>query len=89
MNIFKKAIKALYLRYCAKKHKYPPSCLVHRKLNGSLVFEIEFNWYDENYEPVSIVRDIKTTKVFSIRYLEMKEFVEYTGLDGFSNGGFQ
>lgn len=81
MNLIKKFIGFLFLRYVKAKHKYPTSVLVHRKTNATLVFEIEFNWFDENMEPVSIVRDVKTQKIFSIRGNEMLEFVEYTGND--------
>lgn len=72
-------INWLYLRFVKPKHKYPPSCLIHRKTNPTLVYEIEFNWYDENMDPVSVVRDTRTQKIFSIRHYEMVEFVEYTG----------
>lgn len=80
----KNLILKLIRKYILKPHKYPTSTLIQRK-NGSVVFEVEFNWFDEILEPVSIVRDIKTQKIYSVRSLEMHEFKEYTGSD--PNGG--
>ena len=81
MNLLQRIINSLYLKYVKPKHKYPTSVLIHRRANASMVYEIEFNWFDENMEPVSVVRDVKTQKIFSIRSTEMLEFVEYTGSD--------
>lgn len=78
MNLLQRLIFKLYVTFCRQKHKYPASCLVRRK-NGDVVFEIEFNWYDEANEPVSVVRNVTTDKIFSIRHNEMHEFVEHTG----------
>lgn len=80
MNKLKQLLTKLYIKYMLKKHKYPASTLIHRK-HAKVIFEIEFNWYDENFEPVSVVREVLSNKIFSIRSDEMKEFVEYTGSD--------
>lgn len=86
MNLLKKLITKLYHKFCVRKHKYPPSCIIHRANNTKVVFEIEFNWYDENLSPVSVVRNVKTDKIYSVREMEMLDFVEYTGAD--PNVGF-
>lgn len=78
-----KLILKLLKKFLAK-HKYPKGVLVHRK-NGAVVFETEFNWYDESLEPVTVVREVKSGKIFSVNSLEMMDFVEYTGSD--PNGG--
>lgn len=75
----KKWLSKLYIRFFLKKHKFPPASLIHRK--NRVLFEIEFNWYDESFQPVSIVREIKSGKIFSIRFDEMLEFREYSGDD--------
>jgi hypothetical protein len=74
----KKLIARIYKRFFLKKHLYPPSVYIHRK-NSAVVFEIELNWYDEDLEPVSLVREVKSGKSFSIRYHEMLEFRELSG----------
>ena len=82
--MLKKLLSKLFFKYVRKTHKYPASCLVKRKNSDDhFVFEIEFNWYDENLEPVSIVREQRTHKTYSIRHEEMAEFVEYTGSTDF------
>lgn len=60
-----------------KKHKYPPTTLVRRKL-ARIVYEIDFCWYDTNFDPVWIMRELKTNKTYSASYIEMTEFTEYT-----------
>lgn len=74
----KKFLSKLYKRYFLKRHKFPPTTYIHRK-NAAVVFEIELNWFDEDLEPVSLVREVKSNKNFSIRYYEMLEFVELQG----------
>lgn len=74
----KKFLSKLYKRYFLKKHLFPPTTYVHRRKSG-VVFEIELNWYDEDLEPVSLVREVKSNKSFSIRHYEMMEFVELQG----------
>lgn len=76
----KKLIAKLYRRFFLKKHKYPPSTLIHRK-KATIVFEIEFNWYDEDLQAVSLVREVHSGKIYSIRDLEMLEFREFVGSD--------
>lgn len=61
-----------------KKHLFPVGALVHQKTQ-KIVFEIEFNWFDEDLQPVSLVRQVSDSKVFSIRYHEMLGFKEYSG----------
>ena len=77
-NMMKKRLRKLFRRFIAEKHKYPASTLIHRN-TGAIVFEIEFNWYDEDFNPVSIVRQLTNQKIYSIRSLEMQDFKEYTG----------
>lgn len=75
----KKWLGRLYVRlFLNLKHDYPAGILIHRK-NGKVIFEIEFNWFDEDLIPVSIVREVQSGKIASIRYFEMKEFKEYSG----------
>jgi hypothetical protein len=76
--MFKSLLAKIYKRYFLKKHIYPPTTYVHRK-NSAIVFEIELNWYDEVLDPVSLVREVKSGKTFSIRYAEMQEFKELSG----------
>lgn len=76
----KKIIRWLFLKFCAKSHQYPPGTLIHRR-KARILFEIEFNWYDEDMIPVSLVREVHSGKVFSVRDSEMFEFKEYAGTD--------
>lgn len=68
-----------------KQHPYPPSTLIHRgdseKGCSTVLFEIEFNWYDHELNPVSIVRQCKTGKQFSVSFFELLEFREFQGKD--------
>ena len=77
-NKLKELIERLFKKTVLKKHQYPAACLIHRR-NGSTIFEIEFNWYDEDLNPVSVVREVKSQKIFSVRHLEMFDFKEYSG----------
>lgn len=74
----KKLLSRLYKRFFLRKHKYPPTTYIHRR-KAAVVFEIELNWFDEDLNPVSLVREVRSGKNFSIRYSEMLEFVELTG----------
>lgn len=76
--MFKRLFARFFKKYCVKKHVFPPTTYVHRK-NSGVVFEIELNWYDEDFEPVSLVREVKSGKSFSIRHYEMQEFKELQG----------
>jgi len=76
INLILKFIKRMVL----KKHKYPASVLI-QKQNSTVIFEVEVNWYDEDLNPVSVVREVQSDKRFSIRYEEMLEFKEFTGRD--------
>ena len=80
INKIKLELQKLFKKHVIKKHKYPAGCLIHRR-NAGVIFEIEFNWFDEDLEPVSVVREVKSNKIFSVRYLEMMDFVEYSGSD--------
>lgn len=73
-----KLLGRLYRKMFIRKHLYPVGCLVHPK-KGTTVFEIDFNWYDEDMQPVSIVRQCSDNKIASIRYNEMQGFKEYSG----------
>jgi len=74
----KKLIGRLYRRFFLQKHKFPPTTYVHHR-RGGVIFEIELNWYDEDLLPVSLVREAKSGKTFSIRHHEILEFVELRG----------
>lgn len=74
----KQFFRNILIKFFVNKHKYPPSTLIHRKKNP-VIYEIEFNWFDESFSPVSIVREVKSNKIFSVREDEMLEFVEYSG----------
>lgn len=76
--MFKNLLAKLYKRYFLKKHLFVTTTYVHRK-HSAVVFEIELNWYDEALDPVSLVREVKSGKSFSIRYDEMREFIELRG----------
>lgn len=80
VNKIKLELQRLFKKHVIKTHKYPAGCLIHRR-NAGVIFEIEFNWFDEDLEPVSVVREVKSNKIFSVRYLEMMDFVEYSGSD--------
>lgn len=73
-----KLLGRLYRKMFLRKHLFPVGCLVHPK-KGTVVFEIEFNWFDEDMQPVSVVRQVSDNKIFSIRYNEMRGFKEYSG----------
>lgn len=74
----KKLLGRLYRKLFIKKHIFPVGTLVHPK-KGTTVFEIDFNWYDEDMQPVSIVRQVNNNQIASIRYNEMLGFKEYSG----------
>jgi light-regulated signal transduction histidine kinase (bacteriophytochrome) len=76
----KKLLGRLYRKFFLKKHQLPVGVLIHRRKN-TVIFEIEFNWYDEDFQPVSLIREVKSGKIFSIRHAEMYEFKEYAGSD--------
>jgi len=63
-----------------KQHHYPTAILVHRR-KAKVIYEIEFNWYDNDLLPVSLVREVISGKRFSISYYEMYEFKEFAGSD--------
>lgn len=73
-----KLLGRIYKYLFIKKHQFPAGCLIH-PAKGTIVFEIEFNWYDENMEPVSVVRRVSDNVIASVRYAEMKGFKEYSG----------
>lgn len=73
-----KLLGRLYRKLFIKTHLFPVGSLVHPK-KGTIVFEIEFNWYDEDMQPVSIVRQVSNQQIASIRYAEMQGFKEYSG----------
>lgn len=73
-----KLIGRLYRKFFIQKHLFPAGTLVHPR-KGTTVFEIEFNWYDEDMQPVSIVRQVANNQIASIRYNEMRGFKEYSG----------
>lgn len=54
--------------------------MIHRK-KATVIYETEFNWYDENLQPVTVIREVKSGKIFSMQYLEMSDFKEYSGSD--------
>lgn len=74
----KKLLTKLFRKYILKKHIFPAGVLIHRR-NGLVLFETEFVWYDEDLEPVTVVTEKKSGKIFSIRSDEMPEFQEYSG----------
>lgn len=88
MNKIKKYLESLLMQLfkkrVLKKHLFTVGTYVHRK-HASIVFEIDFNWYDEEILPVSVVKEVRSGKIFSIRHEEMINFVELKGnspLDG-------
>jgi hypothetical protein len=82
----KKLLFRFFVKFFLKKHQYPAGILIHRR-KATVLFEIELNWYDEELIPVSLVREVHSGKVFSIRDYEMFEFKEYAGSD--PNAGSQ
>ncbi len=85
--MIRKLINRLFRNRYLLKHKFVPAIYIHHN-KGGVVFETQFNWYDEDLLPVTIVREIKSNKTFSIRHHEMLEFVElsskHTPNDGLS-----
>lgn len=73
-----KLLGRLYRKLFIRKHLFPAGVLIHPK-KGTTVFEIEFNWYDEDMQPVSVVRQVSNNQIASIRYNEMQGFKEYSG----------
>jgi hypothetical protein len=78
MKKLKSVISKLYRKYFLKTHLFLPGIYIHRK-NGAVVFETEFNWFDEELLPITVVREVKSGKIFSIRYDEMTNFIELKG----------
>ena len=60
------------------KHPFPASTLIHR-YEAKVLFEVEFNWYDHELVPVSLVREIHSGKQYSVTYHELLEFREFQG----------
>lgn len=75
-----KLISKLYLKFFLRKHLFPVGIMIHRK-KATVIYETEFNWYDENLQPVTVIREVKSGKIFSMQYLEMSDFKEYSGSD--------
>lgn len=73
-------IKFLIKNKFIKQHEYPPSTLIHRR-KAKVIYEVEFNWYDQDLLPISVVREVHSGKKFSINYYEMYEFKEFQGKD--------
>lgn len=73
-----KLLSRLYRKLFLKKHLFPSGSLIHQK-KGTIVFEIEFNWYDEDFIPISVVRQVSNNQIASVRYNEMLGFKEYSG----------
>ena len=42
---------------------------------------IEFNWFDQDLLPISLVREVHSGKKFSVNHYEMYEFKEFQGRD--------
>jgi len=76
----KNFLHKLFVRFFLKKHMFPPGVLIHRR-KATILFETEFNWYDNDLQPITVVREIKSGKIFSINSYEMYEFKEYAGTD--------
>lgn len=76
--VIRKLFVKILRRKFLKVHKFPITTYVHREHSG-IVFEIDLNWYDEDLNPVSIVRECKSGKTFSIRDDEMIFYVELRG----------
>lgn len=70
----------LIKRFLLKKHQFETATLIHRRI-GKVIFEVEFNWYDENLNPVSVIREVHSGKIFSVRGNETIDFQEYSGSD--------
>ena len=70
----------LFKNKYAKNHTFPVSTLVHRK-KARVIYEVEFNWYDNELKPITVVREVQSGKVFSISGLEIDDFKEYSGAD--------
>jgi len=75
-SILKFFIKHKYLT----QHQYPVSTLIHRK-KAKVIFEIEFNWFDDNLDPVSLVREVQSGKTYSVGHYDMYDFKEFEGKD--------
>jgi hypothetical protein len=75
-----KVILKLLRMLVLEQHQFKPSTLIHRKA-ARVVYEVEFNWYDENLKPVSVVREVQSGKIFSIRGNEATDFKEFSGTD--------
>lgn len=89
MNLLTKLVCALFpmalIRFLIKnkfvnKHQYPESTLIHRR-KAKVLFEVEFNWYDKELKPISVIRAVKGGQIASVSDSEMYEFKEYEGQD--------
>lgn len=86
MNLLKKFITYLFKVFCLEKHKFKPSDLIAR-VGTRTLFEVDTNYYNTNFEPVTIVRAYPLgTQVMGISSHEIKEFKEYKNIpkDGFA-----
>ena len=63
-----------------KQHQFPVTTLIHRR-KAKIIYEIEFNWYDHDLMPVSLVREVLSGKRYSVSYHELYEFKEFQGKD--------
>jgi len=73
-------LKFFVIHKYIKRHQFPESTLIHRR-KATVIYEVEFNWYDETLMPVSLVREVKSGKQFSVSFYELYEFKEFQGRD--------
>lgn len=66
-------------KYKGSQHKFKPTDLIHR--HNTILFEVEFNWYNEDLEPITIIRGVKNGKIGTIHRDEWIEWNVYLGKD--------
>lgn len=80
MNLINRLITYLFTRICLEQHKFKPSTLILREGTRTL-FEVDTNYYNLNFEPVTIVRAYPAgTQLLGISHHEIKEYKEYKSM---------
>ena len=64
----------------AGHHPFPPATLIKRK-KADIHYEVEFIWYDYNFVPITVVRDVHSRKIYSFTILDFEDFEEVSTKD--------
>lgn len=78
MKLFKKIITKLFKKMCLEQHKFAPSTLIHPANNSRALYEVEVNYYNQDFDCVTLVKKYPSGKTsYGIGQHDIIEFVEF------------